>query len=374
MITFRFITWLIVTSLAIISASFDKRDFPTIIIVFLLCLPLISLSIMLINKSNVRVSLQQEDIYVEYQMVQPRPLYLQNRNKVTTLELNIYDEMNQRFRLIIAPNREAVFWIEQMIHHIGKTPNPDISILLYDPLKLFTTSLTKKMKKSSFDVYGIPQNISQNDSSDFSSKEGETLRNRPSFDQSLEVSKIKELEPGDTMHRIHWKISARFGEWMVKQYDQSKEKTISYYFDLPVVKENDENTLQRRDTILQHGFSIMSQALKKGFTIYVNYQENLLFSSSNQQSQLQRQLGHFSQSQNVTHQQLFKNKSSDLMSVVFSYQLTSDLVDELLYLKKQTVKVFFYYFGEPLELAQEFMIERLKTNDIHLELLYETIE
>ena len=62
------------------------------------------------------------------------------------------------------------------------------------------------------------------------------------------------------------------------------------------------------------------------------------------------------------------------MSVVFSYQLTSDLVDELLYLKKQTVKVFFYYFGEPLELAQEFMIERLKTNDIQLELLYETIE
>lgn len=374
MITFRFITWLIVTSLAIISASFDKREFPTLIIVFLLCLPIISLSFLLINKRNLSISLQQEDIYVEYQMVQPRPLFIQNRNKVSTVELNIYDEMNQRFRILIAPNRESVFWINQLINHIGITPNPDVSILLYDPLKFFTVSMSKKMKKSSFDVYGIPQNVLQNDPSDLSSREGETLKNKPSFDQSLEVSKIKELEPGDTMHRIHWKISARFGEWMVKQYDQSKEKTISYYFDLPIIKNFDENTLQLRDTLLQSGFSVMSHALKNNFAIYVNYQEQAIFSQPNHSSLLQRHLGRYSQTEHVTYEHLFRTKSSDVMSTVFSYQLTSDLVDELIYLKKQSKKVLFYYFGEPLSTSQQFMIERLKSSDIQMELLYETIE
>lgn len=374
MITFRFITWLIVTVLAIISASFDRKDFPTMIIVFLLCLPIVSFSVMLINKRNLRVSLQQEDIYVEYQLVQPRPLFFQNRNKLSTIEINVYDEMNQRFRLHIAPNKEAIFWIDQLIHHIGKTPNPDISILLVDPFKLFTMSLNKKLEKSSFDVYGIPQNLIETSPSELSSKEGETLKNKPSFDQSLEVSKIKEIEPGDTMHRIHWKISARFGEWMVKQYDQSKEKTLSYYFDLPVVNNSNEQMLHLRDTLLQSGFSVMSQALRNNFMIYVNYNDSVLFSQPNHTALLQRHLGRYSQTETVSYEQLFHVKSSDVMSTVFSYQLNSDLVDELVYLKKQSKKVVFYYFGEQLSETQQFMIERLKSSDVQMELLYETVE
>ncbi len=51
---------------------------------------------------------------------------------------------------------------------------------------------------------------------------GDILSKRP-FDESEEAEDLRQMQPGDPLKKIHWKLSARVGEWMVKQYQAADE-------------------------------------------------------------------------------------------------------------------------------------------------------
>ena len=45
---------------------------------------------------------------------------------------------------------------------------------------------------------------------------GEMMTKRPVFEDPFEYVGVREYMPGDSMNRIHWKVSAKQGKWLVK--------------------------------------------------------------------------------------------------------------------------------------------------------------
>ena len=52
------------------------------------------------------------------------------------------------------------------------------------------------------------------------SLEGERFSEEVSGDDPSELFALRDYQPGDRMARIHWKLSARKGEWYVKEFSR----------------------------------------------------------------------------------------------------------------------------------------------------------
>lgn len=50
-----------------------------------------------------------------------------------------------------------------------------------------------------------------------------------------EIDRLRSMENGDSIKYIHWKLSARMQEWMVKEYDKEDDHTVTILLNLPEV-------------------------------------------------------------------------------------------------------------------------------------------
>lgn len=75
---------------------------------------------------------------------------------------------------------------------------------------------------------------------------------------------IRPFMQGDTIHRIHWKMSARIGDMLVREYEQEIEKRTLILLDL----QNDEPTLEREkwDKFIEKTAALSEWLLMQGET------------------------------------------------------------------------------------------------------------
>ena len=82
-------------------------------------------------------------------------------------------------------------------------------------------------------VYVTPRRLTTPDSEAAASSDAvESLqRSRSSYDR-LEVSDVREYRLGDTLKSIHWKLTARADEPIVREYNAGQTQTVYVYCDL----------------------------------------------------------------------------------------------------------------------------------------------
>ncbi len=85
--------------------------------------------------------------------------------------------------------------------------------------------------------------------------ESDTYSKEKSGDDPSEVFDIREFRPGDRMQRIHWKLTARLDEFMVKEFSRPVGYPVVVFFNFSQIKK-DETQLCAMSMVIEAGLSV----------------------------------------------------------------------------------------------------------------------
>lgn len=105
--------------------------------------------------------------------------------------------------------------------------------IIYDMFSL--VSIKRKMKKSDTVIMVMPKAkpvLITNENMCHLSLDVEEVFNSSDDENSRDRYEIREFIPGDSLNRIHWKLTAKADEFMVRDLVDVKETNLYVYFDL----------------------------------------------------------------------------------------------------------------------------------------------
>lgn len=120
-----------------------------------------------------------------------------------------------------------------------------------DYLRLFSRGSEKKYQSEEVMVLPMIHKIPVRQSFQLEENlEGQLFSKSRTGEDTSEVFDIREYRSGDTSHRIHWKLSAKTDDFMVKEYSLPMERTVLLFLDLHIGKE-EKFTQQKLDHFLE---------------------------------------------------------------------------------------------------------------------------
>lgn len=107
-------------------------------------------------------------------------------------------------------------------------------------------------------------------------------------DENMDQYQIREYRPGDSMHRVHWKLSAKSDGLQIREFEKENEKTAGLLLDI-YMKEYSEKNEEWWDFFLETAASLLSlicrngmdcqvfwyDACEKRYTVKVNGEQNI---------------------------------------------------------------------------------------------------
>lgn len=148
--------------------------------------------------------------------------------------------------------------------HIGIFTAKVKSVRVYSPLGLFAISPKKPQPLT---VYVLPRfdETAVNEKGILISASGAEENGSSVNLQGNEFySGIREYEPGDSMQRIHWKLSAHVLKYMTRLFEGETESSLTVVVDLPYAGTNRFERLTLRDKIAETSLSMVSAILNEG--------------------------------------------------------------------------------------------------------------
>ncbi len=161
-------------------------------------------------------------------------LHLTNRSflpqvkcRVTLAVGNVFVEEMEKMTLTVPVKLHGttVVDIPLVSNYAGSVQMIAEELALEDMLSFHTV---KKKLESSVDVYVLPVGTGEESFSlnDYEVGMEEVEESRQTGSDFSEVSQIREYVPGDGMRDIHWKLSAKKGDWMVKERLRMSSKKL----------------------------------------------------------------------------------------------------------------------------------------------------
>ncbi len=243
-------------------------DFALVLLVIFISLPLIMFISALILRFSIKSEILVRDAVTSKNQPSPVQLCITNKSfiPVGKAEANIeyYNVFSNQINsfyidMPIQPRntQRITFQIDSKFCGIIKIRN--VNIKVYDPMRLFKFRTSKNISAEIavmpeiHDVSGTVMNIDHvNEESDVFSE------NKPGDDPS-EVFDLREYNPGDKLNRIHWKLSSKKDEFIVKEYSLPVDIPSVIFLDLKCY-EDTEYTLPVFDTLIE-AFISLSQLM-----------------------------------------------------------------------------------------------------------------
>lgn len=100
-----------------------------------------------------------------------------------------------------------------------------------------------------------------------------------------EIKDIRDYMYGDSLKKIHWKLSSKFNKWLIKETNASSEKEFWILLDLSRISGSAEEVLKTEDRTVEFLVSLAKVLLNSGFNIklcfYRSEQMCLTYSGNN---------------------------------------------------------------------------------------------
>lgn len=257
-------------------------------------------------------------------------------------------------------NRRLVASLESL--HCGVLELGEIDLKVRDLFNIFWLRVPGVEKKLRFTTLVLPRLFYKQQSTAVVKQlidEGEYARVR-FFDMSDEIDTLRKLQPGDTIRRIHWKVSARLQQFMVKQYEDPRE--VRYYimldpaYNLTEIKDDARRDQENfaRDDMLELTASIIAVLLEqKQWVEMETWHPARMFQASNEAGHIsffQRQLA-------LLPQQSMRDMGSQLerLNVTYSMSyyvlvvrsLTLELAQQIISFQKTSLGVMLCLMESP---------------------------
>ena len=167
---------------------------------------------------------------------------------------NVFNNQITSFELYLpvqARNSQRVtFQISSKFCGIIKIQNSEL--ILFDPLRIFKFRTGRNIRT---EVAVVPSGYEISGTINYTDRVNEESENfseyRPGDDPS-EVFDLREYVPGDKLNRIHWKLSSKKDEFIVKEFSLPIDVPCVVFLDLKCYEDSDY-TLPVFDTLVEIG-------------------------------------------------------------------------------------------------------------------------
>lgn len=133
------------------------------------------------------------------------------------------------------------------------------SLSVVDPLRIIR--LTKKQKKTMAMVF-LPRKLKLADILSTSAGEQSFSPKKPISSEREDFSHVRGYREGDIMQLVHWKLTAKQDELMIKQYDSTNDLRAVVLCDYD--QKNDTAGMQRADMMIETAIAFVNTALDRG--------------------------------------------------------------------------------------------------------------
>lgn len=282
------IFYLILIIAAIIFYIMYLGDFALVLLITLIAIPIFLLISLLITKHNISVSMSVASHAVQKNQSFPVQIKINNSSifpvgkaEASIEYCNLFNNENVNFVLhmpIQARNEQStVFQLNSKFCGVVKIRCTGITI--FDPLKLFKFKVGKNIdvnvavmpechEISGLVVYSDKVNDESNVYSEY----------KPGDDPS-QIFDLRSYNPGDKLNRIHWKLSSKKDEFIVKDYSLPIDVPCLIFVDMS--SSGDDNTkLTVFDTMIESLLSLSTFLIEneKNHTIVFYNLKNKSFS------------------------------------------------------------------------------------------------
>lgn len=259
-----------------------KWPFLQSVIIFMLALPVISLLFGLYLNHRLKLVYNDAESLVEIDEVASCDFYIRNPSKLFNVRIEaglkpspLYHESGEvrRYGLLLRDSESKLSY-EEIARHCGPLELGMLELFSLDPAGFFRFKLGQDVSLAEvLKIFVLPAKKlfkKQLDEAEQELEEG-SFNSKKSISEISEIDRMRPMQAGDRLRSIHWKLSARMSDWMVKQYERAEEREIVFLFDLPRPSEVNlrlkEESLYLRDSILEHANYLMEQFLVEDFVV-----------------------------------------------------------------------------------------------------------
>ena len=255
--TLRLLLWVITLTATVLVSQIQPRFFSPTLIIFIALLGPFSYFWDRFQAQLVVRPLERDDLVTRgdeaYWQVR-----ITNRSRMQTHFLKTrYTAANagkRELALSLEPKQEAVLDLRVDTRHCGVQPAPSLDVSHLGLFGLFRQPLARGIEDSLTPVYILP---GVSEELDAPSVFGDLMKlgqlqaigRETNHD---EVDHSRAMQPGDAKRLIHWKLSARLQDWMVRQFSKAQEKSVHILLELPSLEDGAEDDMRReRDRLLE---------------------------------------------------------------------------------------------------------------------------
>lgn len=255
--TFRFGLWVAALTATILVSQIQERLFSPYLVLFILLLgPISLLWDGLWHKLAVELIPQDEMV----QRGEPAgwQLRLINRDRGRTHFLDYWrgghGQLSQKRQLHLPPKSNETIELVVDTRHCGVAEPPSFRLRYLSLFGLFRLPLARDINRRFQPIYVLPAVQSALDQPGAMGdliKLGQMQSSGREANHD-EVDYMRTMVAGDPMRLIHWKLSARLQDWMVRQFAKAQEKSVHVLVELPELSSADKEAgLTYRDELLE---------------------------------------------------------------------------------------------------------------------------
>jgi uncharacterized protein (DUF58 family) len=171
---------------------------------------------------------------------------------------------------IINPKSKVDTWLEITPIHVGIYQAEITKIKVYGLLGVFSLSFEPKLSETVFVIPRINDEdigvAADNNAEDTSPTQGAVIEQNQDY-----YNGVREYAPGDPMHSIHWKLTARNSKYMTRLYDNEDAGSLTVLLDLRLPPHTGVNRLFIYDKLLETAVTVINQHVAN------NEQVNLVY-------------------------------------------------------------------------------------------------
>jgi hypothetical protein len=256
---------------------YHSRMMPLLLLILLLC-PAFSFAVMLVNYFAIRLKAEPLEIVAEKGEELTIKLYLQNRFLFPVSPIRIIGDFQSRHEnetsfskkilmTDVPPLSKSVIKVPFRLPFRGEYSVKIYEICVYDILKLF--KLRRRLGITARLII-LPREKIPVDSGKETEAEAESPASKITHHRSTVFNSLREYREGDSIRNIHWKLTAKQDELVIKQMEQSLNNSAVVFNNFSAELEEEFLTRRMLDAVIETGLAVTKKILMSGNGV-INY-------------------------------------------------------------------------------------------------------
>lgn len=279
MVKYRVIYIFILSAAVVFAAAYESK-LTLVLLITLALLPVLSFLILLAQRAAVAFEITPKSLFITKQRQFSIVVKIKNRfifpvspMKITGVFQDTEGNLITDKLMIVSvmPFSKSEFVFNGFLKYRGEYLLGITGAEIYDFLGLFRMKI-KLIPDSR--VIVAPRRLMIGQNGALCSDDNDSLRTEFTFFENDSFSSVREYADGDSLRRVHWKLSAKMDKLMVKQSDLNLSSSAAIIIDTSTVNCGEIQGECEVDAVLEAALAIARKVIGEGSTAACIFREN----------------------------------------------------------------------------------------------------